>query len=100
MVRRKGPANADPPAGQQLPMSFEAQAAPADGQPMLPHQLRPGDVFRDVAGAEWEVTHAPAVCRGGKRLTVQVRLLTAPRVERTENLAAHEKVTVRRPVAG
>lgn len=96
--RRKPPAKATPPPADQLSMPYD-KAAPPEHH-VYPHALRPGDVYRDVTGAEWTVLHVPTVYRQGKRFSVKVRLVSDPRVERVEDLAAHEKVRVRRPVAG
>ena len=41
------------------------------------------------------MVHAPSVYREGKRVSVKLRLASGE--ERVLDLAAHEKVTVRRP---
>ena len=60
---------------------------------MLPHQIRPGDVLGDALG-EGVVVHVPSVYRQGKRVSVRVRLANGE--ARVMDLAAHEKVAVRR----
>ena len=75
---------------------FEAPASAFELR-VLPHTLRPGDVLRDAVG-EGTVLHAPANYRQGKRVSVRLRLPNGE--ERVVDLAAHEKVPVRRPQAG
>jgi hypothetical protein len=61
---------------------------------VFPHQLRPGDVYRDEAGVEWTV----AAYREGKRASVKLVMVTTPSVLAERDWAAHEKVGIRRPL--
>ncbi len=95
MARRKRSRKAapEPPAeaSAQLPM-FEAPSGVAELR-VLPHELLPGDVVRDALG-DGTVIHVPALYRQGKRVSVRLRLSSGE--ERVIDLAAHEKVPVRR----
>jgi hypothetical protein len=65
---------------------------------VFPHQLRPGDVYRDEAGVEWTVVAPPHTYRERKRVGVKLVMVTTPSVLAKRDWAAHEKVGIRRPL--
>ena len=59
------------PKPEQLQLPSESAGAEAPATRVFPHQLRPGDVYRDAAGREWTVAVPPSLYRGEKRVVVR-----------------------------
>jgi len=73
---RPKPAPSAPPEPNPRRLSIDASASGgAETLRLFPHELQPGDIWRDEHGAEWRVAAAPHTYREGKRVGVRMVLV-------------------------
>ena len=75
--------------------------APTTGQALglFPHELRPGDVYRDSGGVEWTARTVPRTYLNGHRVEAKVSPAGAPTAAINMVWPAHQKLEVWRAEA-